>query len=146
LTRSPLAALVLACLDATIGALILWQALEHGVHRNVLAEFFVYAGLVFVFKARDAAKRLPTLVAQARASNTVLQAGPWWLRSTRLVLGYDSWSRTERIGIGATSILVCVLFGWDNGGPFAAALFVAVAAVDGALALVAFAARLSRPR
>ena len=44
------------------------------------------------------------------------------------------------------SAIVCLLFGWDDGGPFAAALFVAVAAVNAGLALVALGARATRPR
>jgi hypothetical protein len=64
---------------------------------------------------------------------------------TRLLVGYDSWSRTERVGMVAISTVVVLLFGWDDGGPFAAALFIAVAAVDAALALVAWAARLTAP-
>ena len=99
------------------------------------------------FKARDAARRVPALVAQARASNTVLQApGPWWLRTARLLVGYDTWSRTERLGLVVISVVLCTLFGWDDGGPFAAALFGAVAIVNAALALIAFGARATAPR
>ncbi len=43
----------------------------------------------------------------------------------------------------AISTIVILLFGWDDGGPFAAALFIAVAGVDAALALIALAARLT---
>jgi hypothetical protein len=38
-------------------------------------------------------------------------------------------------------VIVTTLFGWAKGGPFAAALFVSVAVVDAALALVALGAR-----
>jgi hypothetical protein len=111
----------------------------------VLAHFAVYAVVIGLFKARDAARRLPALIAQSRASDGALAFGPWWLRTARLLIGYDSWSRTERLGLVSISTVVVLLFGWDDGGPFAAALFVAVAAVDAALALVAFAARLTAP-
>ena len=60
---------------------------------------------------------------------------------TRLLVGYDTWSRTERFGIIVISLVVCLLFGFDDGGPFAAALFVAIGAVDALLALVALGAR-----
>jgi hypothetical protein len=72
-----------------------------------------------------------------------LRSGPWWLGLARLLIGYDSWSRTERLGLVSISTIIVLLFGWDDGGPFAAALFIAVAAVDAALALTAFAARLT---
>jgi hypothetical protein len=144
-TRSPVSVLALALLDGAIGAAVLAEALSHGQHRDVLVHFFVYGGIVFVFKARDAAKRVPALIKQARGSTT-LTVGPWWLRTARALLGYDSWSRTERLGIAAVSVLVTILFGWSKGGPFAAALFLAVAAVDAALALIALGARLSASR
>jgi hypothetical protein len=145
-TRSPWSVLALALLDGAIGALILREAIEHGDRRAVLTQFFIYATIVFIFKARDAARRLPALVAQSRASTSLLLAGPWWVRTVRALVGYDSWSRTERLGIIVIAIVVTVLFGWARGGPFAAALFVAVAVVDGVLALVALAARASRPQ
>jgi hypothetical protein len=141
-TRSPLEAFLLALLDGAIGGAILWAAIDHGEHRGVLVQFFVYAAIVFFFKARDAARRLPVLVTQVRLSSTVL-LGPWWLRAARLVLGYDSWSRTERFAIATISVVVCALFGWAKGGPFAAALFLSVAAVNGLLALIAWGARLT---
>ena len=82
------------------------------------------------------------LVSQARASANLAQGfGPRWLRVTRLLIGYDTWSRTERLGLFVLSGFLCLLFGWDNGGPFAAALFVAVGTVDAVLALVALVAR-----
>lgn len=146
MTRSPWAVLVLALLDGAVGAVLLTEAVRHGNHRGVLVQFFVYAAIVFVFKARDAAKRLPALVAQSRAGNSLLLAGPWWLRTLRALVGYDSWSRTERLGMIVIAIVVTVLFGWARGGPFAAALFVSVAVVNGVLAVVALAARASRQR
>jgi hypothetical protein len=140
-TRSPWAVLALALLDGAIGAALLAEALAHGERRDVLVHFFVYFGIVFVFKARDAARRIPALVRQARAS-TELLLGPWWLQTGRLLVGYDSWSRTERLGIIVVSVIVTTLFGWAKGGPFAAALFLAVAIVNASLALVALGARL----
>jgi hypothetical protein len=138
--------LALALLDGAIGGIVLVEALRHGGHRDVLVHFFVYAAIVFLFKARDAGRRLPALVAQARTSGGLLLAGPWWLRTARALIGYDTWSRTERLGIVVISIIVTTLFGWAQGGPFAAALFFAVAAVNAGLALVALAARLAPPR
>jgi hypothetical protein len=135
----------LALLDIAIGAALVAEALAHGGHRDVLVHFFVYVAIVFVFKAREAARRVPALIAQARASTT-LMLGPRWLRTARMLIGYDSWSRTERLGIVVISIIVTTLFGWANGGPFAAALFIAVGAVNGILALIALAARVSGGR
>ena len=142
MTRSPLSVLALALLDGAIGGAVLAEALSHGQHRDVLVHFFVYGAIIFLFKARDAARRVPALIKQAR-SNTELLLGPWWLRTARLLVGYDSWSRTERLAIIVVSVLVTTLFGWAKGGPFAAALFVAVALVNAALALIAVVARLS---
>ncbi len=142
MTRSPWAVLTLALLDGVVGAVILAEAIAHGTHRGVLVHFFVYAAIVLFFKGRDAAKRLPTLVRQAQIRAT-LQLGPWWLQAARLLVGYDSWSRTERLGIIAVSMIVTTLFGWAKGGPFAAALFATVAVVNTALALVALGVRLS---
>jgi hypothetical protein len=144
-TRSPWAVLALALLDGAIGAAFLAEALRHGERRDVLAHFFVYFAIVFAFKARDAARRLPALVAQARGG-TLLIAGPWWIRTARALVGYDSWSRTERFGIVVIAGIVTVLFGWSKGGPFAAALFLAVATVNAGLALVALAARFAGRR
>jgi hypothetical protein len=122
-------------------------ALSHGPHRDVLAHFVVYLAIILFFKARDAARRVPALVAQARASAKLAQGmGPWWLRTARLLLGYDTWSRTERLGLVVISAVLCSLFGWDDGGPFAAALFGAVAIVNASLALIAFGARATGPR
>ena len=83
MTRSPWAVLTLALLDGAVGAAFLAEALRHGARRDVLAHFFVYLAIVFAFKARDAARRLPALVAQARTANGLLLTGPWWLRTTR---------------------------------------------------------------
>jgi hypothetical protein len=135
----------LALLDIAIGAALVAEALAHGGRRDVLVHFFVYVAIVFVFKAREAARRVPALIAQARASTT-LMLGSRWLRTARMLIGYDSWSRTERLGIVVISIIVTTLFGWANGGPFAAALFIAVGAVNGILALIALAARVSGGR
>ena len=112
----------------------------------MIVHFAVYAIVIGLFKGRDAARRVPALIAQARASRDTLAFGPWWLRLARLLVGYDSWSRTERFPMLAISTVVVLLFGWDDGGPFAAALFIAVAAVNAALALTAWAARLTAPR
>ncbi|HEY8647584.1 MAG TPA: hypothetical protein VIL77_17070 [Gaiellaceae bacterium] len=145
MTRSPWAVLALALLDGAIGAAVLAEALSHGRHRDVLVHFFVYGAIIFLFKARDAARRVPALIKQAR-TNTKLLLGPWWLQTARLLIGYDSWSRTERLGIIVVSVIVTTLFGWAKGGPFAAALFVAVALVNAVLALIALGARLSTSR
>jgi hypothetical protein len=122
-------------------------ALSHAQRRDVFVHFGVYLAIVLFFKGRDAARRIPALVAQARASNAAVQGfGPWWLRTLRAVVGYDTWSRTERLGLFVISVVVCTLFGWDDGGPFAAALFGAVAIVNASLALIAFAARAGHSR
>jgi hypothetical protein len=144
-TRRTIDVLALAVADAAVGAGILALALSHGTHRDVIAHFAVYVTIVLFFKARDAARRVPMLVAQARsATGAPVALGPWWLRSARLVIGYDSWSRTERLGIVIISVIVCTLFGWDDGGPFAAALFLAVATVNVSLVLIASLARATR--
>ena len=142
MTRSPWAVLALALLDGAIGALVLAEALAHGKHREVLVHFSVYGAIIFLFKARDAGRRVPALIKQAR-SETKLLLGPWWLQTARLLVGYDSWSRTERLGIIVVSMIVTTLFGWAKGGPFAAALFISVGIVNAALALVALGARLT---
>jgi hypothetical protein len=143
MTRSPLSVLCLALLDGTIGAGALLLAFSHAPRRDVLAHFVVYVVVIGLFKGRDASRRLPALIAQARASTETLSFGPWWLRASRLVVGYDSWSRTERLAMVGISTVVVLLFGWDDGGPFAAALFIAVAAVNALLAVTAWAARLT---
>jgi hypothetical protein len=144
-TRSPWAVLGLALLDGAIGAAVLAEAISHGPHRDVLVHFFVYGGIILLFKARDAARRMPALIKQAR-NGTPFLLGPWWLQTVRLLVGYDSWSRTERLGVIVVSLIVTTLFGWAKGGPFAAALFFAVAIVNAVLALIALAARLSARR
>jgi hypothetical protein len=141
-TRQPLAVLALALLDGAIGALLLAEAISHGRHRDVLVHFFVYGAIIFFFKARDAGRRVPALIKQAR-TDTKLLLGPWWLQAARLLVGYDSWSRTERVGIILVSVIVTTLFGWAKGGPFAAALFLSIAIVNAALALIALGARLT---
>ena len=145
MTRSPLSVLALALLDGAIGAALLAEALSHGQHRDVLVHFFVYGAIILLFKARDAAKRVPALIKQARTTTTLL-LGPWWLQTARMLVGYDSWSRTERLGIIVVSVIVTALFGWAKGGPFAAGLFIAVAIVNATLALIALGARLSADR
>ena len=142
MTRSPWAVLALALLDGAIGAAVLAEALAHGPHRGVLGHFFVYGAIILLFRAWDAARRVPALIRQARSATTLL-LGPWWLQTARLLVGYDSWSRTERLGIIVVSVVVTGLFGWGQGGPFAAALFIAVAIVNAALALIALGARLT---
>ena len=134
---------MLALLDAAIGVAVLGLALEHGPDRGVWAQFAVYTAIVLFFKGRDAFRRLPALIDQARATAGLERHayGPWWLRAARLVLGYDTWSRTERLGLYVLSAFLCLTFGWDNGGPFAAAVFVSIATVDALLAVVALVAR-----
>ena len=111
----------------------------------MLVHFFVYGGIILLFKARDCgAARTGADPPGAPRHNVLL--GPWWLQAARLLVGYDSWSRTERLGIIVVSLIVTTLFGWAKGGPFAAALFLAVAIVNAVLALVALAARLSAGR
>jgi hypothetical protein len=144
-TRQPLAVLALALLDGAIGALLLAEAVSHGEHRDVLVHFFVYGAIIFFFKARDAGRRVPALIKQARA-HTKMLLGPWWLQAARMLVGYDSWSRTERLGIILVSVIVTTLFGWAKGGPFAAALFFSVAIVNGVLALIALGAQVSARR
>jgi hypothetical protein len=142
-TRTPLETLTLALVDGALGAGALLLALSHANHRGVWAQFAVYALFILFFKARDAARRVPALVAQARAGGGSYGFGPWWLRAIRLLIGYDTWSRTEGLGIVVIAAVVCLLFGWDNGGPFAAALFLSVAVVDASLAAIALVARIS---
>jgi hypothetical protein len=98
------------------------------------------------FKGRDAVKRLPMLVAQARAGGTLDVPGPRWLRTVRLLVGYDPWTRSQRLAILLVCILVCTLFGWDDGGPFAAAILITLAAVNAGFALVALGVRASGRR
>jgi hypothetical protein len=139
-TRRPLDALLVALLDCAIGIALVAVALRHAPERYVLAHFVVYAVVIFAFKARTGARRVSALVVAARSPRDDLSPGPGWLRVMRLLVGYDTWSRTERFGLIAIAVFVCALFGWDDGGPFAAALFVSVGAVDLLLAATAFAA------
>jgi len=139
--RRPFEAWVLVLVDATLGAGALWLALRHGERRDVLVHFFVYAGVVFVFKARNAAALVPQLVRAARRP-PIPVAEPWPRRVGRMLLLYDSWPRIERVGLLLISILMCLTFGWDDGGPLAAGLFIAVAAVGAGLAAIATATRL----
>jgi uncharacterized membrane protein len=142
-TRRPSEVFALALFDGLVGAGLVAEALTHGDHRHVLVLFFVYLGVLGLFQARGPARRLPQLVQAARAPCTVLNRGPWWLRTIRLLIGYDSWLHVERFAFVVIAVVVCTLFGWDDGGPFAAALFLASAGLNAALALVAVAARLT---
>ena len=98
------------------------------------------------FKGRDAVRRLPGLVAQARAGGTLALPGPRWLRTARLLVGYDPWTRSHRLAILVICVVVCSLFGWDDGGPFAAAILIALAAVNAGFALVALSVRATSRR
>ncbi len=142
MTRPPLDTLVVALLDAAAGAGILALALTHDGHRDVLVHFGVYFAVIGFFKIRAAIPRVPALVAAARAGSTGFARPPLRLRAVRLAVGYDTWSHTERFGIVVICALVCILFGWDDGGPFAAAILLALGVVNGVLALVALAAQL----
>jgi hypothetical protein len=143
LTRQPLETLLVAALDALAGAVVLTLALSHAPHREVLTHFFIYAAIIVAFKARDAIPRLRALVSAARAPAPELAPQPAWFRVIQLVVGYDPWSRTERFAVLVISAVVCLTFGWSQGGPFAAALLLSLATVNGALALVALGARVS---
>src|SRR5258706_11207867 len=105
--RRPIEAFLLALLDGAIGAALLAEALAHGPRRSELVHFFAYLGIVLFFKARDAIPRLPALVAQARTAGGTVVRPPWWLRATRLLVGYDAWSRTERVALITISLIVC---------------------------------------
>jgi len=98
------------------------------------------------FKARDALRRLPALVEQAGAGGTFQVPGPRWLRAVRLLGGYDPWTRSHRLAILVVCVVVCSLFGWDDGGPFAAAILIALAAVNAGFGLVALAVRAASRR
>ena len=67
MTRRPLEVLALALVDCAIGGVLLWAALQHGRHRDVLVHFFAYLAVIGLFKGRDAARRIPALVSAARA-------------------------------------------------------------------------------
>ena len=73
--------------------------------------------MIGFFKIRDALKRLPALIAQAKAAAARGAGGPLG-ETVRLLVGYDPWTRSQRMAILAVCIVVCVLFGWDDGGPF----------------------------
>ncbi len=143
MTRRPAEVLALALFDAVVGGALLAEALAHRDQRHVLVLFFVYLGVLGLFQARGPARRLPQLVQAARAPRTTLNHGPWWLRTIRLLIGYDSWLHVERFAFVVIAVVVCTLFGWDDGGPFAAALFIASAGLNALLALVAVTARLT---
>ena len=64
----------------------------------------------------------------------------------RLLVGYDPWTRSHRLAILVICVLVCVLFGWDDGGPFAAAILLALAGVNACFALVALGVRAASRR
>ena len=102
--------------------------------------------MIGFFKVRDALKRLPALIAQVRAGGTLDVPGPRWLRTARLLVGYDPWTRSQRLAILLICVLVCALFGWDDGGPFAAAILIALAAVNAGFALVALGVRAANRR
>jgi hypothetical protein len=138
--RRPFEAWLLAGVDASVGSAILWLSLRHGEHRDVLVHFFVYAGVVFIFKARNAAELVPQLVRAARRPALPVDEA-WPRRVLRMLFLYDTWGRVERVGLLLIAPTVCFLFGWDDGGPLAAGLFVAVAAVGACLAAIATGAR-----
>ena len=102
--------------------------------------------MIGFFKFRDALKRLPALVAQAKTGGTLAVPGPRWLKTLRLLVGYDPWTRSQRTAILAVCVVVCSLFGWDDGGPFAAAILITLAAVNAMFALVALGVRVSSRR
>jgi hypothetical protein len=138
--RRPFEAWLLVAADVAVGGGILWLALRHGERRDVLVHFFVYAGIVFVFKARNAAALVPQLVRAAQAPPLPVD-DPWPRRVVRMLFLYDTWGRVERIGLLLITLAVCVTFGWDDGGPLAAGLFIAVAGVGAGLAAIATGAR-----
>jgi hypothetical protein len=113
--------------------------------RDALTHFAVYVVVIGFFKGRDAVRRLPALVAQARAGGSLAVPGPRWLKTARLLVGYDPWTRSQRSAILVVCVVVCALFGWDDGGPFAAAILITLAAVNATFALVAIGVRASRP-
>ncbi len=139
--RRPFEAWLIALVDTAIGSTLLWLALRHGERRAVLVHFFVYAGIVFVFKARNAATLVPQLVRAAQRPLVPIDE-PWPRRFLRMLVLYDTWGRVERVGLLLITLAVCITFGWDDGGPLAAGLFLAVAGVGAGLAAIATAARL----
>jgi hypothetical protein len=114
--------------------------------RDALTHFAVYVVVIGFFKIRDALKRLPALIAQAKAGGTLAVPGPRWVRTARLLVGYDPWTRSQRMAILAVCVVVCALFGWDDGGPFAAAILITLAVVNAGFALVALTVRASSRR
>ena len=114
--------------------------------RDALTHFAVYVVVIGFFKLRDALKRLPALIAQAKAGGTLGVPGPRWVRTVRLLVGYDPWTRSQRMAILAVCVVVCALFGWDDGGPFAAAILITLAAVNAGFALVALGVRAASRR
>lgn len=143
MTRQPFEVFLLALLDAAIGSWLLFEALSHSGHRQVFARFGVYLAVLLLFKLRATAQRRSELVAAARSDKGALYMGPWWLRTVRLLIGYDSWLHVDRLGIAVISVIVCSLFGWDDGGPLAGAIFVAFAITNASLAFIAWGVRLS---
>ena len=114
--------------------------------RDAVTHFVVYLVVIGFFKGRDAIRRLPALVEQARTGERLALPGPWWLRTARLLVGYDPWTRSQRTAILVVCVIVCSLFGWDDGGPFAAAILLSLAAVNACFALVALGARAAASR
>jgi hypothetical protein len=114
--------------------------------RDALTHFVVYLVVIGFFKGRDALRRLPALVAQARGGGTLTPPGPRWLRGVRLLVGYDPWTRSQRLAILIVCAIVCLLFGWDDGGPFAAAILISLAAVNAGFGLVAVGVRAASRR
>jgi hypothetical protein len=114
--------------------------------RDALTHFVVYVVAIGFFKGRDALRRLPALAEQARAGGTLAIAGPRWLRVARLLVGYDPWTRSQRLAILIVCVVVCALFGWDDGGPFAAAILVTLAAVNALFGFVAVGVRTASRR
>ena len=76
LIRSPYEALALALLDGALGAAVLVFAVSAAGARDALTHFAVYVVVIGFFKIRDALKRLPALIAQAKAGGTLAVPGP----------------------------------------------------------------------
>ena len=129
-----------------MGAAVLVFAVSAAGARDALTHFAVYLAVIGFFKFRDAVKRLPALIAQAKSGGTLTIPGPRWVKTLRLLVGYDPWTRSQRLAILGVCVLVCALFGWDDGGPFAAAILIALAAVNAGFALVAIGVRASSRR
>jgi hypothetical protein len=129
-----------------LGAAALAFAVAAAGARDALTHFVVYLVVIGFFKGRDAVRRLPALVAQAKTGGTLGVPGPRWLRTARLLVGYDPWTRSQRMAILVVCVVVCTLFGWDDGGPFAAAILIALAAVNACFGLVALGVRAATRR